>query len=214
MCSFSEIFKIRVRGRRRIPKFILMAHDIPLKIGEQLFEKLFASMLQGPWHKNTHAHTLESSSEHLKAGSKAILHQKHFVLTLANKWMVIFYKQQKFCNIFLFFPFTLCLFPKFVFCCVFVFCCLVFFFNLMCSLSTKAKSNRKLHSQHQSGTEPGYVNRFVVPKFLEERRKKFLLLKLGPHPYVSIVFFYLYNQRQSHFVQYLKQQDPVILLLH
>lgn len=92
MCSFSEIFKIRVRGRRRIPKFILMAHDIPLKIGEQLFEKLFASMLQGPWHKNTHAHTLESSSEHLKAGSKAILHQKHFVLTLANKWMVIFYK--------------------------------------------------------------------------------------------------------------------------
>lgn len=40
MCSFSEIFKIRVRGRGRIPEFILMAHDIPLKIGEQIWKAL------------------------------------------------------------------------------------------------------------------------------------------------------------------------------
>lgn len=40
MCSFSEIFKIRVRGWGRIPEFILMAHAIPLKIGEQIWKAL------------------------------------------------------------------------------------------------------------------------------------------------------------------------------
>lgn len=138
-----------------------------------------------PSIKNTHTHTLESR---LRAS------QSRFQ-DLASKTPCADSGKQvdsdssqitKILQYLLFLPIYFVSFPKVLF-------LFIYFFNLFCCLNTKTKSNRKLQSQHQSGTEPGYVNWFVVPKVLEEQRKKFLLLKLGPHPYVSIVFFYLYN---------------------
>lgn len=146
-------------------------------------------MLQGPWHKK---HTCTHAKEQAQSIPKQAPKWSYIKNTLCWQWQTSgwwFFINSKNSAISSFSSCLLRVFSQSLGFVVFLFC----FLNLMCGLSTKTKSNRKLHSQHQSGTEPGYVNWFAVPKFLEERRKKFLLLKLGPHPYVSIVFFYLYN---------------------
>lgn len=144
-------------------------------------------MLQGPRHKN---HTCTHVKEQAQSIPKQTPKWSYIKNTLCWQWQTSgwwFFTNSKNSAVFSSSSHSLCIFsPSLTFVVFLGFFC---FLNLMCGLSTKNKSNRKLHSQHQSGTEPGYVNWFVVPKFLEERRKKFLLLKLGPHPYVSIVFF-------------------------
>lgn len=146
-------------------------------------------MLQGPRHKKrTCTHTREWAQSIPKQAPK----WSYIKNTLCWQWQTSgwwFFINSKDSAISSFSSHLLCVFSQRLGFVVVLFC----FFNLMCSLSTKSKSNRKLDSQHQSGTEPGYVNLFVVPKFLEERRKKFLLLKLGHIHMFPLSFFYLYN---------------------